>query len=500
MKMFNNDTQSQSHALFFYFRAWFYILVLIGLLFQGNIGSIASWSQFPNRSEANIRRNQSLAGAKGSVSHIYHKDSPSRPPNCDDECIHEVRINKTLQHMDLRRRSMKLPGWRGVVNSGYWVRSMAAEWYTTFIVGSVIEGARDQVVEVTLDTGSPFTWFQCMPCLECFPQKIRVYVRKKSTTYRRLNENDPYCTIIQNFPNIGIGATPEVCRYRLYYADITSSRGVVAEEWFKLQSTNAQDNGQILALGPLGFGCGFENTAAIKSGSSGILGLSNSRTGLSFPEQLAPAFGAMFGYCLTPLNEPADSGYIIFGKASTPTGAYPSTPFLYTDSIYYYVDLVDMSVNDQLLNVPPGTFDRDTAGQGGTVVDSGAPYSFLPTVAFDLLITALTQVFNQLGAPYYPDRSPGIVPCWGTKDFDKDTFPFPKVAWHFRDGNILELSTSGTYVLYKTNSHLTSLCVPFVQDRSRPPALTVIGGHSQINTYMFFEQNNQRLAWIYNAC
>ncbi|KAG6556844.1 hypothetical protein Mapa_001791 [Marchantia paleacea] len=375
---------------------------------------------------------------------------------------------------------------------------MAGEWYTTFLVGTGRQGARDQVVELTLDTGSPFPWFQCQPCPICFPQKTAVFNPKTSTTYRALNEKDRYCDDVQNFENMGIGATEKACHYLIGYEDGTSSDGIVAEEWFKLQSANEVDGGQILALGPMGFGCGLENENSFHSGAGGVMGLANSRSGLSFPEQLAPAFGSMFGYCLTALNEPANSGYIIFGKASTPTGLYSWTPFLYPDSVYFYVDVVDMSVNEYLLGVPAGTFDRNNKGEGGVVVDSGSPFSYLPTVAFNLLVAALRAIFDQLGAPYYPADGGG--PCWGSKNFDKDTFPFPKVAWHFRDGNALELSREGTYVLYREVSKIEYLCVPFEEDTDPVPTLTVIGGHSQIGTYMFFDQPNQRLAWQYGSC
>ncbi|KAG6543048.1 hypothetical protein Mapa_015544 [Marchantia paleacea] len=482
------------------FHALFYIVLWIGDPVNGNHGAIAAGPHLENPSEANIGRNQSLPGLRASVSHIYHKDSPLRTVTCDDECIHELRINSTLRHMDLSTRSVKLPGWRGVVNSGYYVRSMAAEWYTTFIVGIARPDTRPQVVELALDTGSPFTWFQCQNCPTCFPQRIKLFSPRKSSTYRALNRNDQYCANVQRLRNIGTGATPNACWYRIAYADITSSAGMVAEEWFELQSANTDDDGQVLALGPMGFGCGFENEASVKSGAGGIMGLSNSRTGLSFPEQLEGTFGSMFGYCLTALNEPENSGYVFFGKASTPTGSYAWTPLLYPDTMYYYVDVVDMSVNDRLLSVPAGTFDRYSNGEGGVVVDSGSPYSYIPSAGYILLVAALRLVFDQLGSPYYPSPTSGVGPCWGSKSFDKDNFPFPRVAWHFRNGQTLALSIAGTYVLYRKRSKLVYVCVPFVEATDGPPTLSVIGGHSQINTYMFFDQPNQRLAWIYNSC
>ncbi|KAG6546341.1 hypothetical protein Mapa_012382 [Marchantia paleacea] len=301
-----------------------------------------------------------------------------------------------------------------------------------------------------------------------------------------------------NFPFMGSNATKDVCRYSIRYGDNSFSRGLVAHENFKLES--ADDRGRWLVVGPLGFGCGYYNDFKVKGGSGGILGLSNSRMGMSFPEQLAIPMGSQFGYCLTALNEPHSRGFILFGQAATPPELYPSIPFPYPNSIFYYVDLVDMSVNGKRLLVPPGTFDRNDQDEGGVIVDSGAPYSVLDPVAYDLLIAELRQVFDQLGTPYYPPKPGGNGPCWGAKNFDPRTFPFPRILWHFRDGNVLEISIKGSYVLYKTASHLMSLCLPFVRDIRSGRVISVIGGHSQINTYMYFDQPNQRLGWINNAC
>ncbi|KAG6557854.1 hypothetical protein Mapa_000622 [Marchantia paleacea] len=494
------------------YHVWIYILSA-GILLDCNVWAHSNLNQrdgnpfahgfrSDNRTQANLGGKQSTPAARSSVSHIYHKDSPFRPAGCDDECIHELRINSTLSHMDLRRRNVKFPrtGWRGTVDTGFYVRTLAAEWYTTFLVGTPREYGKEQVVQLALDTGSPFTWFQCQPCFRCFPQKIRLFNRKKSTSYRRQNERDSYCHKVQKFKgSLGIGATPDVCRYLIEYSDISESRGVVGQELFKLE--DAFNRGQLLVIGPLGFGCGIDNDASIKGGAGGILGLSNSRAGISVPEQLSSLFGSQFGYCLTSLNEPTGSGYIYFGEAAVPSDSTQWTNFVNLQTWYFYVDVVDMSVNGQRLNVPPGTFDIDNQGQGGVMIDSGAPYSFLTPVAFDLLVAALSTVFDQLGTtPYYPPKRGSIGPCWGAKNLDQNSFPFPRVAWLFRDGSSLELSTAGTYVLYKTNSKLMSLCVPFVRDVSRPPVISAIGGHSQINTYMFFDQVNQRLVWSYNAC
>ncbi|KAG6552273.1 hypothetical protein Mapa_006126 [Marchantia paleacea] len=486
-----------------------YTLILAGLLLD--------CSSFAHSSSNDTRSNrfktsggsrvqifpESVPGLRGSVSQIYQKDSPHRPADCDDECIHKLRINKSLSFQDLRTRSEKLPGWGGKINPGYFIRSMAAEWYVTFVVGTPQENYREQKVQMCLDTGSSFTWFQCKPCRKCFPQLIRLFDKEKSTSYRNMNQNDPYCQIVQSWEGqIGQGSSSEYCYYGSAYADRTRSLGYVASDTFKLENMN--DRGNLVPL-TLGFGCGWSNRAEIQGGSGGILGLANSRAGLSFPEQFPTVLGSEYSFCLTGLNEPANSGYIIFGQASRPTtDSFASTSFIYTNYPHFYVDLVDLSVNGQLLNVPEGAFAKDNNGYGGAILDSGTPYSLVTEVVYNLMVQKLTKVFDQLGDPYYPDNRRGMGPCWGVKDLDATTFPFPRIAWHFRDGNTLELSTSGTYVIYKTRSRLLSLCVPFLKNTNSPGSgttpWTIIGGHSQINTLMYFDQPNQRLGWIYGAC
>ncbi|KAG6546840.1 hypothetical protein Mapa_011693 [Marchantia paleacea] len=398
--------------------------------------------------------------------------------------------------MNVRGKSIKFPTWRGTVNSGYYVRSMAAEWYVTLIVGTARPGARDQRVELSLDTGSEFTWLQCRPCHKCFPQQKRLFNPRRSTTFILQTHRDDFCRRVQRMPHLGIGADADGCGYSVEYLDGGQSEGEVCEDYF--ESINDINNGYAISVG---FGCGTNNVAQLQSGAGGVLGLLSSRHRVSFAEQVELNVGALaFSYCLTSLNEPADSGYLMFGQAAVPTGAYPSTPFVQQQYVYFFVDVIDLSVNGVRLGVPPGTFDLDSQHNSGVMVDTGAPYSIIHAAAFDRLIAMLIPVFSPLGMPYYPPNRYLEGPCWGAKDLDLSSFPFPRIAWHFRDGNVFQLSVSATYVLYKTQSKLMSLCLPFLPNTDPGPVLNVMGGHSQINTLMYFDIPSQRLGWVPDAC
>ncbi|KAG6557358.1 hypothetical protein Mapa_001288 [Marchantia paleacea] len=82
-----------------------------------------------------------------------------------------LRISKTLSQADRMVYFEKKPGWRGVTNPGYVIRSMAAEWYVTFAVGTPRENGRQQRAAVFGHRLLLYTVpVQNLPC-QCGPPK-----------------------------------------------------------------------------------------------------------------------------------------------------------------------------------------------------------------------------------------------------------------------------------------------------------------------------------------
>ncbi|KAM1646694.1 hypothetical protein COP1_008115 [Malus domestica] len=85
----------------------------------------------------------------------------------------------------------------------------------------------------------------------------------------------------------------------------------------------------------------------------------------------------------------------------------PRKPGMFTRSLvrypgegYYYVNLIDLSLDDKRLHIPPDVFAHRAAGTTGTIIDSGGDISLLNNAAFNALKTALTNYFLQNGYDY----------------------------------------------------------------------------------------------------
>lgn len=109
--------------------------------------------------------------------------------------------------------------------------------------------------------------------------------------------------------------------------------------------------------------------------------------------------GWQFSYCFAPPDSRNSSSYggeFVFGRDAKLYGEY--TPMIANKnqlgSVYYYLTLNGISVGDEQLPIPPGTFNRKSDGTGGIIIDSGVKFTILYCLAFDLLTKSLTNAIT----------------------------------------------------------------------------------------------------------
>lgn len=79
-------------------------------------------------------------------------------------------------------------------------------------------GTPVQIVFVTVDTGSPISWFQCDPCNSCYPMQRPPFNTRASSTLKELACYSDTCLIPMMREVLG-NCTGWTCRYSAKYGN-----------------------------------------------------------------------------------------------------------------------------------------------------------------------------------------------------------------------------------------------------------------------------------------
>ncbi|KAK1583811.1 hypothetical protein Q3G72_027199 [Acer saccharum] len=244
-----------------------------------------------------------------------------------------------------------------------------------FYIAEVEIGIPATQVYLMVDTGGDQIWTQCLPCKNCFPQKYALYDSEASSSYRKLPCYHPFCS----------GDKPlyqcvnEECVYTSSYLSGSVTSGVASLESFKFRDF---EGGPDFIAPSIIFGCSNDNRDfkfSERGMISGIMGFSLSPD--SLVAQLADHINRRFSYCMSPYSEGIPYPLNLrFGEdIPPPPGNVQTTPFHLAPPVYWYMlNLLDISVNLNRMNFPPGTFQRASGGSTlGLFIDSGAPITLI---------------------------------------------------------------------------------------------------------------------------
>jgi hypothetical protein len=123
--------------------------------------------------------------------------------------------------------------------------------------------------------------------------------------------------------------------------------------------------------------------------------------------------GNKFSYCLVSVTDsPSKTSPLFIGQtASLNAKTVSSTPILQSSSqpTFYYLSLEGISVGGQLLDIPAGTFDLQSDGTGGLIIDSGTTVTYLEQTGYDVVKKA---VISSINLPQVDGSNIGLDLCF----------------------------------------------------------------------------------------
>lgn len=333
-----------------------------------------------------------------------------------------------------------------------------------------------------VDTGSDLIWTQCLPCVDCFEQPTPIFNPAKSSSFSTIPCSSRLCAAL---PTSACSVSSGACNYLYTYGDSSSTQGVLASETFLIGSPEPT------AAPSIGFGCGDDNQGAGFSQGAGLVGLG--RGPLSLVSQLDLN---RFSYCLTSLDDSKTSP-LLFGKLAE---LKPSTTAkLLTNAeqpSFYYLSLRGISVGGEKLAIPNGTFDLQSDGSGGVIIDSGTSITYLEEAGYKEVKKAFLEGMN---LPAADGSEVGLDVCF-TAPAGEDEVEVPKLVLHFDaggggggGGGDLELPPENYIVL---DSSTGLLCLTVMGSRG----MSIFGNFQQQNLHVLYDLEGEVVSFEPTIC
>ncbi|KAK9691666.1 hypothetical protein RND81_09G210900 [Saponaria officinalis] len=439
------------------------------------------------------RPNKKLGGLKLKMIHIDSPHSPLYQPNLTDSekvqrwvAISDSRMRRLTKNATHMSRNLK----PDVATPEIFYHNSL--YYMELGLGKFRNGAY-QSIYVMFDTGSDIPWTQCEDCTNCFPQSSPYFARKSSVTYRQYPCGE--CP--------GGQCNQDHCTYGTSYDDGTHVRGIWARD--RLTLVSSFHNEEVIreftfvcAIDIQNFPSGMRPNNEI----TGIFGMGNGR--YSLLSQLGSRANYQFSYCLQDIEDREDHYlpmYLRFGDDVERLPNMVTTPlFTVNNNHGYYLVLNDISVNGRNLNIPNHLFRINPDYSGGTIIDSGTPFSYLVPGAFNVVFGAISSYINN-NNPYlrtFPVSVPGIRACWEPL-YDSPDVDFPTLTYHLENAD-LYVDPSEMMILFPHEGvHFPGLyCLTVGMTKEND--VNTIGAYHQINQRFIYDVRNAKLSFAKDNC
>ncbi|XP_038901983.1 aspartic proteinase NANA, chloroplast [Benincasa hispida] len=374
-------------------------------------------------------------------------------------------------------------------------------------------GTPPQTFMLIADTGSDLTWMKCRyrRCIgNCSSnpnhktrneRKVRfrnAFLANYSSSFKTIDCSSKMCTNdLADLFSIGECQTPtSPCLYDYSYSGGASAKGLFAIETLTVGLTNGKEKQLHNSI----IGCTESVQGRIFGGADGVIGLGTSSYSFTY-KAAENANGGGFAYCLVDhLSDRTATSYFILGNpiSSTdsaaaassvaPTGNMSFTKLFLGDpySSFYGVDLVGISADGVMLNIPPRVWDINSGG--GTIVDSGTSLTMLAAPAFDMVMEALVPKLKHF-------ENIEIEPfdfCFNNSRYTHEMAP--KLRFHFGDGTVFQPPPK-SYIV-SVGEYIS--CIGFV---SMPfPATNIIGNILQQNHLWKFDFHAGTVGFAPSEC
>ncbi|RDX60732.1 Protein ASPARTIC PROTEASE IN GUARD CELL 1, partial [Mucuna pruriens] len=217
------------------------------------------------------------------------------------------------------------------------------------------------------------------------------------------------------------------CLYDISYADGSSARGFFGTDTITVDLTSGKQG----KLNNLTIGCtkAMQNGVNFNQDTGGILGLGYAKD--SFIDKTGLKYGAKFSYCLVDhLSHRNVSSYLTFNGHHNAKllGEIKKTELILFPP-FYGVNIVGISIGGQMLKIPSQVWDFST--QGGTIIDSGTTLTALLVPAYEPVFEALTKSLTKVKRVTGEDF--GMLDfCFEAEGFNESVMP--RFVIHFAGG------------------------------------------------------------------
>ncbi|XP_057839425.1 aspartic proteinase nepenthesin-1-like [Cryptomeria japonica] len=325
--------------------------------------------------------------------------------------------------------------------------------------------------EAIVDTGSDLIWTQCMPCQKC-DQATPIFDPSKSSTYSRVPCTNSLCYALGVSKT---GCNPD-CTYDYTYVSGETS-GDLAYESLSIGSGSGSNVPRIA------FGCSHNSQGL--SPYAGLVGLG--RGLLSLISQLGPMVDNKFSYCLLPRTDSSSqTSLLIFGESASLSGAN-TFAFIKNSAFpsFWYIPLTGITLNGKPVNIPAGTFDLQSNGRGGMIIDSGTTLTYLVEAAYTPLREAIQSAIDLTPTD---GSSVGFDLCYQTSG----KVALPSLTFNFAGSVNYELPPENVFVRASENL----LCLAMGAMRG----LSIFGNVQQQNFQILYDNAQNTLSFKPAKC
>ncbi|XP_059659203.1 aspartyl protease family protein At5g10770-like [Cornus florida] len=331
---------------------------------------------------------------------------------------------------------------------------------------------------VIVDTGSSFSWLQCLPCQgSCYKQAVPIFNPYASSTFQELSCRTSECNSLKEATsNDPICNNYNECVYQTSYGDQSYSKGYLCRDTLTLDQSGT--------LPDFVYGCGQENIGSFGE-SAGLFGLDRKR--LSMFSQLSTTYGNAFSYCL-PTRSGGSGGSLSIGRDSLMGSSYKFTPMLpdEQETGLYFLSLSAIAVAGKTLAVSEAEYKIPT------IIDSGSVLTYLPTSVYSVLSKEFTKIMssNHEIAPAFDI----LDTCY--KGSLKEMSDVPEVWIVFQGEANLTLAPQN--ILYDV-AEKNITCLAFVGN-SATDDFSTIGNHQQQTYRVAYDVYNSRIGFAAGGC
>ncbi|KAL0000193.1 hypothetical protein SO802_019795 [Lithocarpus litseifolius] len=359
--------------------------------------------------------------------------------------------------------------------------------YDKFYATEVTIGTPSYNVLLLVDTGSDETWVQGDGCRECFDLIYENFKYKNSRTYSMVSCDHLLCN-----PRICID---NVCLYSNTYEDGDYSEGYLSFETFKFPM---RENGDVTFENVI-FGVGMENSEmpfmSDNNVIGGIFGLGSGPR--SILRQLEEHTHLRFSYCLFDFTSgPETYTYLHFGDDAEIIGndqAMVETTSLLPLEGGYYLEVLGITMNGDLLPINPRELQLREDSSGGFIIDSGTLVTYLVLNVYSIV---RNEVFRYLEEAY--DWNPMVnsgLPfdlCYNVQPTENQKFPSLGINFV---GAHLEL---GSHRVFK--SIIDNIYCMLIRPTSSEEGVNILGAVQQQDYRFLFDVGVGSMQFVPEKC